>query len=146
MRMRLVAVEPVWALQAPSRLQTCGYGRLKIHSAVYRGKVLDMETREPVKNARVELTSYGELRDKAKTDERGEFEVGPLYCWSWIGKGWPYDEGRYWRHNYRRGAANMLPLMFSRRGYETKEIFVSRRARIGLEFVEDILLRSKEKR
>ena len=35
-----------------------------------------------------------ELRDKAMTDERGEFEVGPLYCWSLIGKGWPYYEGR----------------------------------------------------
>ena|SRR5687768_10977634 len=117
-----------------------------MHSATYRGKVLDAETREPLAKARVELSSYAELNDKAKTDERGEFEVGPLSCWSWIGKGWPYYEGRYCRHEYRRGAANMLPLMVSREGYETNQIFVSRRAGIGLEFVEDILLRPGEKK
>ena len=73
-----------------------------LHSSTYRGKVLDAETKEPVAKARVELSNYGEMRDKAKTDEHGEFEVGPLYCWSWIGKGWPYYEGRFCRHKNRR--------------------------------------------
>ena len=116
-----------------------------LHSATYRGKVLDAETKDPVGNARVELSSYAAMRDKAETDEHGEFYVGPLYCWSWIGKGWPYYEGRYCRHNYRRGAANRLPLTVSSQGYEAVEIFVSSTPRT-LQFVDDILLQPEERK
>ena len=116
-----------------------------LHSSTYRGKVLDAETREPMVKARVELWNYAAMRDKAKTDERGEFQVGPLYCWSWVGKGWPYYEGRYCRHQYRGGMANMFPLEVSQKGYETNEIFVPSRAG-SLEFVDDILLRRERRR
>ena len=64
-----------------------------LHSSTYQGKVLDAETRAPVAKAEVVLLNYREMRDKARTDEGGSFQVGPLYCWSWIGKGWPYYDG-----------------------------------------------------
>ena len=116
-----------------------------MHSATYRGKVLDAETKEPVAKAQVELWNYAAMRDKAETDERGEFQVGPLFCWSWLGKGWPYYEGRSCRHNYRRGMANMFPLVVSQKGYEALEIFVSSTPGT-LKFVDDILLQPEERK
>ncbi len=116
-----------------------------LHSSTYQGKVLDAETREPVAKAQVELWNYAKMRDKAKTDKNGGFQVGPLHCWSWIGKGWPYYEGRSCRHNYRGGMANMFSLVVSQNGYETMDIFVSSTPGT-LEFIEDILLRPDERK
>lgn len=112
-----------------------------LHSATYRGKVLDAQTKEPVPSAKIELTNDLKLRDRSKANERGEFEVGPLYCWSWIGKGWPYYEGRFCRHD-DHNTDFWWKLTVSQKGYEKVERILPLpfNDEGGLESVEDILL------
>ena len=112
-----------------------------MHSAIYRGKLLDAQTKEPVANASLKLTNDLKLRDKSRSNERGEFEVGPLYCWSWIGKGWPYYEGRFCRHHDYSSDA-WWTLIVNRKGYEAMEVSLPLpfNDEGGLESVEDIFL------
>jgi hypothetical protein len=113
-----------------------------VHSAVYQGKVVDAETREPVAKARVELLGTENLKDTAKSDASGEFEVGPLSCWRWLGVGWPLAEGRWCEHSYRR-TAGAGSIVISRDGYEPVSVVPVNRDGIGLEFVETIALKRK---
>ena len=113
-----------------------------VHSAVYQGKVVDAETKEPIEKARVELFGTMDLKETAKSDEAGEFEVGPLSCWRWVGVGWPLAEGRWCEHSYR-GTAGAGSLVISREGYEPESVVAVNRDGIRLEFVETVSLKPK---
>ena len=95
-----------------------------MHSAQYCGKVLDTTTKEPVPNARVELSNHEKMSARAKTNDQGEYVVGPLYCWSWIGKGWPYNEGRFCRHedDVYFNHELWVKLVISRKDFVTRDI------------------------
>ena len=60
-------------------VQGCIISHKTIHSAVYRGRVIDADTQQPIRNAQVEVQAQG-LRESAKSDVGGNFEVGPLHC------------------------------------------------------------------
>lgn len=67
------------------------------------------------------------MKAVAETNERGEFVVGPLSCWSWIGKGWPYYEGRFCRHEDDVSFINeeWMKLSFSHDSFASHEIPLS---------------------
>lgn len=64
-------------------LQGCFLPSKNIHSAVYRGRIVDAETKQPVAKARIEVRGGFYLAAASNSDSSGAFVVGPLNCWRW---------------------------------------------------------------
>src|SRR5712671_3524973 len=51
------------------------------HSAVYRGRIIDAETKLPIRAARIKLDAGSSLTANTKSGANGDFKVGPVGCW-----------------------------------------------------------------
>lgn len=105
-------------------LQGCFLPSRTIHSAVYRGHLMDAETKQPISKARVEIRGAYHMTATSKSDSSGAFSVGPLDCWRWCFYV-PCAEGRIpmdCRHVMPDEI--MFSLEVSRSGYEPARVFV----------------------
>ena len=73
MKLRL----PTVAIVGVALLQGCVEGH--VHSGISRGRVVDADTKAPIKRAKVELDG-GQLRTSTRSGDDGSFAVGPLKC------------------------------------------------------------------
>ena len=119
-----------------------GCAQRPTHSAVYHGRVLDSDSRKPVRSAKVKIYT-AVLTTSSKSKEDGRFDVGPLRCFH-VGVVIPPEP------HLLPGCKHDIPpnvfLMFSKHGYQPQEILVPQ---YGTNWshdldVGDVLLKARE--